>query len=301
MQSLSRGWSFLTEAWKMAMADKDLIKPSIYALFAGLLISLVFVIPMAVSAFIFGAENMIGRAILGIFGILLIFAQYSCTYVFSAMTVSLVYGYLTDGDGRMDKAWAMVQRDWLDILSLAAASTLVSIVRSWVRGSGRNRNPVREGIANLINTVWTEATYLVLPAMVIEDINLQDGLKRATYITRNNLMLVGISTVGVSWITGLIGFLLGFAGIVIGIAIAFPIISLAGNSVPLVVIGVALGVLAASVFFMAAAVINSYTSTAYHTCLYLWARDVEKAQAQQPAGIPVQIPAPAPLAAVLGN
>src|SRR3990172_10784022 len=111
------------------------------------------------------------------------------------MTVSLIYGYLTDGDGRIDKAWAMVQRDWLDILSLAAASTLVNIVRSWVRGKSRNRNFIREAIANLIDTLWTEATYLVLPIMVIEDANLKDGLKRATYITKNNLLLVGISTV----------------------------------------------------------------------------------------------------------
>jgi hypothetical protein len=57
-------------------------------------------------------------------------------------------------------------------------------------------------------------------------------------------------------------------------------------------------VLFGSVFFMLASVISSYTSTAYHTCLYIWARDVEKAQVQ---GVVVQsIRAPAPLAAVLG-
>ena len=201
----------------------------------------------------------------------------------------------------MDKAWALVQRDWLDILSLAAASTLVSVVKNWVRGSGRNRNPLRSALANLIDTVWTEATYLVLPIMAIEDMDLKDGLQRATYIVKNNLLLVGVSTVGVRLVTGLIGFVLGLIGVVLGIGIAFPLISLAGESVPLIVVGVGLGVLAASVFLMVAAVINSYTSTAYHTCLYLWARDVEQAQAGQQAGIPVQIPAPAPLAAVLGQ
>jgi len=29
MQSLTRGWSFLKEAWQMAFKDNDLIKPSI--------------------------------------------------------------------------------------------------------------------------------------------------------------------------------------------------------------------------------------------------------------------------------
>ena len=50
------------------------------------------------------------------------------------------------------------------------------------------------------------------------------------------------------------------------------------------------------VFAMVASVISSYTMTAYNTCLFLWARDVEKARVQ---GQQVQIPAPAPLAAAL--
>ena len=41
MQSFSRGWSFLTQAWGMAFKDKDLIKPSIYALGVGLVVSII--------------------------------------------------------------------------------------------------------------------------------------------------------------------------------------------------------------------------------------------------------------------
>jgi hypothetical protein len=48
---------------------------------------------------------------------------------------------------------------------------------------------------------------------------------------------------------------------------------------------------------LVASVISTYTGTAYHTCLYIWARDAEKAQA---VGQPIQVAAPAPLAAVLG-
>jgi hypothetical protein len=295
MQSFSRGWNFLTQAWKMALADKDLIKPSIYTMIAGFIVSIIGLIPIVLAVMIFGTDGAFAQVILGILGALLVFAQYAVTYVFSAMTVKLIYDYLTDGDGRMDKAWEIVKRDWLDILSLAAASTLVNIIKGWVKGNGRNRNFIRESIANLIDTLWTEATFLVLPIMVIEDENLKDGLKRATYIVKNNLLLVGISTVGVRWVTGLIGFVFGVIGIGLGLGIAFPLISLAGDSIPLSVAAGILGVLVASVFFMAANIIGSYTSTAYHTCLYLWARNVEHAE----QGIPVAIPAP--LAAVIGQ
>lgn len=295
MESFSRGWNFLTQAWQMALADKDLLKPSLYALVVGFFVTLIFLVPIGLAGLILGADTNIGEAVMGVLGAILLFAQYSVTYVFSAMTVQLVSDYLTGGDGRMDRAWEVVRRDWANILSLAAASTLVNLLMSFLRGRGRNRNFIRESLANLIQTVWTEATFLVLPIMVIEDQNLQNGLKRATYITKNNLLLIGISTVGVSAVTGLIGFLFAIVGILLGLAIAIPLISIAGNSVGLIVLAVVLGLLVASIFFMAAAVIRSYTATAYHTCLYLWARDTEKAA----QGIPVSIPAP--LATALGR
>ena len=295
MESFSRGWNFLIQAWKMAMADKDLLKPSVYTLVVGFIVSIIGLIPLALSALIFGVESLVGRFFLGLFGVILVFAQYAVTYIFSAMTVKLIYDYLTDGDGRMDKAWEIVKQDWPNILSLAAASTLVNIVKNWVRGNGRNRNFIGEAIANLIDTLWTEATFLVLPIMVIEDENLKDGLKRATYIVKNNLLLIGISTIGVRWITGLIGFVFVIVGLLLGFGIAFPLITIANGSIVLVVGAIILGVLVASIFFMAANVIGSYTSTAYHTCLYLWARNTEKAG----QGIPANIPAP--LASVLGQ
>lgn len=39
MQSFSRGWSFLVQAWQMAFKDRDLLKPSIYALLVGFVVS----------------------------------------------------------------------------------------------------------------------------------------------------------------------------------------------------------------------------------------------------------------------
>jgi hypothetical protein len=126
---------------------------------------------------------------------------------------------LAEGDGRMDKAWAIIKRDGWDIASLAAASTAVSLLKSAVRGRGRSGG--RNLLAGLIETVWTEAAFLILPAMVIEDINLKAGIKRATQIIRDNLLLVGISTVGVKTITGVIGFLLGVVGVGLGFGFGF--------------------------------------------------------------------------------
>ncbi len=297
MQSFSRGWSFLKEAWSMAFKDKDLIKPSIMALFAGLIVSIIFIPLMIGAGFLSGGDNsLFGRVILFILGALMIFIQYSVGYIFSAMTIYLVYGYLAEGDGVMSKAWDIVKREWLNILSLAAASTAVNLVKNQVRGKGRSMG--RNFLSGLIDTVWTEAAFLILPAMVIEGINLKDALKRAGNIIKNNLLLVGISTVGVRTVNGLIGFLLGALGIGLGFGVGFGIITATNTSTFGLVSGISLGVIIAAVFIMVATVGTSYTSTAYHTCLYLWARDVEKAQA---SGSSAPVLAPGPLAAILNK
>jgi hypothetical protein len=200
----------------------------------------------------------------------------------------------------MDKAWEIVRRDFFDILTLAAASTFVSLLKS---AANRNRRGgMAAGMARaatgLLQTLWTEAALLVLPAMVIDDLNLKDGLARVWKITRENLLLVGISTVGVRWVTGLIGFVLAMIGLALGFGVFYVVAAILGFETIGLVLAIGAAVLAGSVFFMLASVINSYTSTAYHTCLYIWAREVEKAQATGQAY--QSIPAPAPLAAVLG-
>ena len=298
MQSFSRGWSFLKEAWQMAFTDRDLIKPSIYSLFVGIVVSVIFLIPMIGSEVLFGNQGL-GNVLMVVFGALLIFAQYAVGYIFSAMTIYLVYGYLAEGDGVMSKAWEIVRREWLNIISLAAASTAVALLRNAIRGRGRSGG--RNLLSGLIGTVWTEAAFLILPAMVIEGMTLKEALKRAGQIVKDNLVLIGISTVGVRAINGLIGFLLGVVGIALGLGAGLGIVSLTSSSTLAtfgLVSGIGLGVILAGIFIMVATIVTSYTSTAYHTCLYLWARDVEKARS---SGSSAQVQAPAPLRAVLNK
>ena len=301
MQSFSRGWSFLTQAWGMAFKDKDLIMPSIYALGVGLIVSVLGIVPVVGAYLIFGNTG-IGQVITFLFGALLVFVNFVVSYIFSGMTAYLIFGYLSEGDGRMDKAWAIIRRDFFDILTLAAASTAVNMLKSLAnrrnrRGGGNILAGIVRSAAGLFEVLWTEAAYLILPAMVIDDLNLKDGVSRVWEITKANLLLIGISTVGVRAVTGLIGFGLGAIGAVIGFGVGYGIIALLGTGGAGLVIGIGLGAMIFFIFVLVASVISTYTGTAYHTCLYIWARDAEKAQA---LGQPVQVAAPAPLAAVLG-
>ncbi|HUF38861.1 MAG TPA: DUF6159 family protein [Anaerolineales bacterium] len=293
MESIKRGFGFFKQAWAMAFKDRDLLKPTIYALVVGFIVSLIGLVPIVGVALLFG-DTQIGNILTFTLGMVLVFVQYTISYLFASMTIHMIYGHLAEGDRRMDQAWSIVRRDFLDILSLAAASTGVKLIENVVRG--KNRSGGRNILANLINTVWTEATYLVLPAMVIEDIGLRDGLKRATQIVKENLLLVGVSTVGVGFVTGVIGFLLSAAGLALGFGVGFGLFTLLNASTLGIVLGIGLGGSIALVFILLAVLIGSYTATAYHTCLYLWARDVERSQASGAVG---EVAAPAPLASVL--
>lgn len=297
MQSFSRGWSFLKQAWSMAFKDKDLLKPSIYALIVGMIVSAIGIVPILIAAFTFG-DSQFGRIIMGVFGAILMFAQFVVSYVFSGMTVYLIYGYLTEGDGHMDKAWATVRRDFFDILTLAAVSTAVGLVRN---AAQRNRNRgmasnLARAATGLLETLWTEAAYLILPTMIIDDLNLKDGVTRVGKIVKENFLLIGISTVGVRLVSGLIGFLFGMIGFVIAFAVGGGAAYLSGGSTGVSIVGIVIGALIFFAFVMVASVFSSYTNTAYHTCLYIWARDVETARAK---GSSVKVAAPAPLAAAL--
>jgi hypothetical protein len=262
-----------------------------------MIVSVIGIIPLAIGYFVFGTDG-VGGFIMFILGGILVFVQFVVAYVFSGMTVYLIYGYLTEGDGRMDKAWEIVRRDFFDILTLAAASTAVNMLKSAAQRNRKNSMvaSLARSATGLLETLWTEAAFLILPAMVIDDLNLKDGMQRIWKITKENLLLVGISTVGVRWVTGLISFIFGAIGLVIAFAIGGGAAYVSGGSGAISIVGIVIGALIFFAFVMVASIFSSYTNTAYHTCLYIWAREVETARAQ---GSAVQITAPAPLAAAL--
>jgi len=296
--SLQRGWGFFKQAIDMARKDGDLIKPSIFSFIANAIVGVVFAVPLVIVALVLGTDSNFGRIVLAVLGGIMLFVQYTVTYVFSGMTVYLIYQFLTEGDGQMDKAWAVVQRDFLDIMSLAVVSAIVKMVENSLRGNrrGRGGNLVGGAVAGIIETVWTTATYFVLPAMILENLNLWDSLKRATFLIKNNLLLVGVGFVGVSVINGLLGGGLVFIAIVVAVGIVWGLSYLGTvGTIVGVVLAIGMVVLVAG----AVNVFTSYVATAYHTSLFLWARNAEKAQT---VGQSIQsVQAPAPLAAVLGK
>lgn len=297
LTSIRRGFGFLQQAAEMAAKDRDLLKPSLYALVIGIFVSLCGAVPMVVVGILFGTKDL-GSVLLFILGAVVMFVEFTVSYLFSGMTVRLVYDYLTAGDGRMDQAWAAVKRNFLGIVTLALASVFVKLLEGLLRGNRRGRPNAFGGLlAGILNAVWTTATYFVLPAMILEDLNLAQALKRATQIIKNNLLLVAVSEIGVSAIIGLIGFGLVLLTIALGVGLVVLIGQVMQWTTVAIILGIGLAVLLGGTVIAVVTVLSSYVTTAYHTCLFLWAREVEKARQSGQADSSVQVPVP--VAAVL--
>jgi len=290
--SIQRGFGFLGQAIDLARKDSDLLKPSLYSLLVSAVVAIIGAAPMLAVALLAG-DSQAGKISLYVLGALLIFVQYAVAYVFSGMTAYLVYEYLTEGDGRMDRAWAIVRRDGLDLISLAAASTAVKLLENALRGRNGRQNVAGGLAAGIIDTVWTTATYFILPAMIIEDLSLPQALKRATYIVKNNFMLVAVTEVGVGTVVGLVGFLLGLVAVVLGVVVFLALVNIS------LAAAIVAGVLVAGLPLALITAFTSYVTTAYHTCLFLWAREAEKAVSQGQSAQAARVPAP--LAAVLAR
>src|SRR5512146_3414014 len=127
VDSLKRGYAFWIQAWRMARTDPDLLKPSLYTLLAGLVVLLIGLIPIAGSVLLFSGRTY-GLVVTGFFAALLFLALLCTGAIFSAMNVYLVYGYLAEGDGRLDRAWGFVKLHWLDLLGLSVAGLTTDLL-----------------------------------------------------------------------------------------------------------------------------------------------------------------------------
>lgn len=203
------------------------------------------------------------------------------------MTTFLVYDYFKDGDATMSEAWAATKKNALTIFYLAIISAVVNIILGILRGRTRRDRSVGGGLSGMIigfiEKAWTVATYFMIPAIVIEDRDLKSAVERASSIIKNNLLPIGVGEIAVGLVTGF----LSVIGFVIAIIIG---ISLAAVITPLIAI------LVAAILIVIIIALSMYVTTAYHTCLFLWARNVEDAK----AGLTGTIKPRAPIAGALG-
>ncbi len=282
-ENIFKGFSFIKESFRLITKDADLIKPSIYSIFAAISFTIISVIVLFILQF------QIPEGIFYFLAFLVLLGDYYISYFFTGMTAFLVYDYFKDGDATMSEAWAATKKKAMTIFYLSIISAIVNVITSIIRRKGRESRSVGGGIGGMIpgfiESVWTVATYFIIPAIVIEDRDIKGAVERATNIMKRNLLPIGVGEIAVGFVTGI----LSFIGFIVAIVIGFMLFGAIGTAV-----GALVAILVAAFLIILVIALSMYITTAYHTCLFLWARNVET------AGAPGTVKPPAPIANAMG-
>ncbi len=207
------------------------------------------------------------------------------------VTTALVYSHLTEGKGtgKFSEACNAVFQSLPAIVMLGIATFIAKKIAGFLR------NKTHSGVlgmgfnflAGIVEVFWTLAGHLILPAIVIEGCSFFGGLKRADKIAQGSLLTIGIGEVGVDLICKVFtGGLWTLGGAIAGTAYAAhalfsPAVLLSG-----LMWGVSLVLVTA---------LSVYIRSAFYTCLYVWAIEVEDLEESERS----KIKAPGPLAAAL--
>jgi hypothetical protein len=275
IESWKKGWSFMKAAFRMAGENKRLLLPSLYQV----LISIGYVIGWIVA--IVAIHPQWSNGTWTAVGAIATFGSFFIFYFFCGVTVNMIDVHLKGGTPSIVDGIKDAGKNSVAIMFLAMISTIINMISSAARD---NKSIVGSIIASIIEAIWTTLSFLLLPAIIIEDAGFGQAMKRVRELHKGNMLMVGIGEVGVRAVTGLIGLiwmLLAFGFLYLGFS------TIGGTAGAVIAIGGFMILL--SIF----AAFSTYVRMAYYTCLYLWAADVA-AKGQS-------APAPLPLAIALGH
>lgn len=271
IESYKKGWAFMKAAFAMAGQNRKLLAPSLYQVLFSILYFVAWV------AVLVAIQPHWSNGVWILVGTIATFGSFLIFYFFCGITVNMIDVHLRGGTPTIGEGARDAKKNFLAIVFLAMVS---SVVDTFARMARSEESIVGRIIAGIVEAVWTTLSFLLLPAIIIEDAGFGDAMKRVRALHKGNMLLIGLGEIGVRGITGLIG----FVWFLLIFGVIYLDVTLLSGTAALVV-----GVTVAGTMFALFAAFSTYLRMAYYTCLYLWAVDVEKQGAEAPAPLPLAI------------
>ena len=270
MSRYFRVFSFMGQVLGMIKQNKTLLAP--------LALNLVLAIPaMIVFTIIYYLTRDMGAISYVVAGVGLT-GLYFIDYFCNGLTVSLIYDQVTTGNAEFKPALSRTFQASPGILIFAAISAFFELMATYAR---ERDDIIGSILAGIVRAVWTAATYVVMPALVIENTGFMKAFKRSKELAANDPTQVGSGIIGMGLATYVLGLLCWALGV--------------GSLKVLGAVSPALGIFAMMFFVNIYWALGGYLKITYFTCFYMWARECEKQGSADPNL------APAPLAAVLAS
>ncbi|MGZ3429934.1 MAG: hypothetical protein ACXVCV_24960, partial [Polyangia bacterium] len=261
--SFSRALAFMGQIFSLAGKHKALLKPLVFDVLLTTPIMAAFTV---LEFFVHSRGGF--YAVMGAEAFLLYFVDYAC----NSVTASLMYDYAMTGEASMQTAIPRVKKALPGVLTFAAVSALLDVASTYAR----ERNDVASRIIlRVLRAIWTTATYVIMPALVIEGVSFGDAFKRSKTLMDQDPTGVGAGVVAMSITSYLIA------------AVCFPLAYLllqAGAHIH-PAIGALLSMLVVNLYWA----VSGWMKIAYSTCFYMWARECERTGTTDHALAPIPL------------
>lgn len=262
-----RVFKFMFEVWGLAKQNRTLLKPLLY----NILIASPVMLALAVLLGFVESQGA-SYALLAVGITALYFIDYFC----AGLTVSLIHDQVTTGSADFGQAKRRTMAASSGILIFAAVSAAFDILASYAQ---ERDDILGKILTSVLHAIWTTATFVVMPAMVIEGLGFGAAFSRSKDLMKQDPTNVGTGVIGIA-----------AANYVLG-AVVFTLAYYADGALSNIH-----PILGSMVFFTLVNVywaVSGFIKISYFTCFYLWARECETKQSDSPDL------APAPLAAAL--
>lgn len=262
---LTRTFKFMGEVLGMVKTNPRLLTP--------LVINLAVAVPVNIFvSVVYGLLSDKMGFLAAIFLPIGLTVLYFIDYFCNGLACSLIYDQVTTGDAQLGPAAKRTAKAIPGIVVFATISGLLDMLTSYAQERSDILGRILLGI---IRSVWTTATYVVMPSMVIEGLGFFAAFKRSKDLMLNDPTQVGVGYVAIGFITSLLGF--------VTIGSAYFLSNL--------VSGISY-ILAGIIFFTMVNVywaVSGYLRITYYTCFYLWASQCVAAQRPDPALAPAPL------------
>jgi hypothetical protein len=251
--SLSRALTFYTTMFKLAFQHKALLAPLIYDLGIATAVSVV------ISVLFLFVESP------GFFWLLLSLgtgALYFIDYACNSLTASLIYDQVTTGHASTKAALPRVKKALGGIMIFASVSAALDVATTYAR---ERHDIVSRILLDILRKIWTTATYVIMPSLVLEGLPFGAAFKRSKELMAQDPTGVGAGIVAMSlssYIVGAVVFPLAYFMLRLGWAIHLP------------TVGALLFFTLVNLYWA----VSGWMKISYSTMFYLWASECAKAQ-----------------------
>lgn len=273
MGSFFRVFSFMGQVMGMVGKNPMLLAPIAINVMAAVPLHIMFVLAYLFAPPEYGGLIDYGLMFVGCATL------YFVDYFSAGLNTSMIADQVTTGQASLGTAFSRTLKASPGIVIFAVVTALFDLLE---QVANNQRSFVRQILIGILRTVWTTATYVMMPAMVLEGAGFIGSFKRSKQLMENDPTQVGIGVVGLGLITWLLSTGIFFVANYLAFGILYNMSPVLGTIVGLFLINLSWAV-------------SAYLKSTYYTCYYLWARECER---NNQASVAL---APEPLRNVMGD